>query len=159
MLMTVRGVCVDDEPVVIDGRDPHRDSRPDEDKYQKLGLAHIEYRLDRQSNFSAAKPREKVPRKGPLLARATQNLDTMEYFEDRRIVVGLTTEELAQQLPLTGRRKTCSIRVVLYYDPDYVPVTRAWVTDPDPKHGAKWLKKLPESTNPGIHPGRWFNMN
>eukprot|EP00959_Pyramimonas_sp_CCMP1952_P416643 8729019-Pyramimonas_sp.AAC.1 len=53
------GLCVDDEPAAIDGRDPQRDSRPDEDKYQKLGLAHIEYRLDRQSNFSAAKPREK----------------------------------------------------------------------------------------------------
>eukprot|EP00959_Pyramimonas_sp_CCMP1952_P358000 7495745-Pyramimonas_sp.AAC.1 len=50
----------------------------------------------------------------------------MEYFEDRRVVVGLTKEELTQKLPLTGRRKTCSIRVVPYYDPDYVPVTRAW---------------------------------
>eukprot|EP00959_Pyramimonas_sp_CCMP1952_P173464 3625054-Pyramimonas_sp.AAC.1 len=37
------GACVDDEPAVIDGRDPQRDSRPDEDKDQKLGLAHIEY--------------------------------------------------------------------------------------------------------------------
>eukprot|EP00959_Pyramimonas_sp_CCMP1952_P474004 9502714-Pyramimonas_sp.AAC.1 len=50
------GLCVDDEPAVIDGRGPQRDSRPDEDKDQKLGLAHIEYRLDRHSNFSAAKP-------------------------------------------------------------------------------------------------------
>eukprot|EP00959_Pyramimonas_sp_CCMP1952_P022084 464273-Pyramimonas_sp.AAC.1 len=60
---------------------------------------------------------------------------------------------------MTGCRKTCSIRVVLYYDPDYVPVTRARVTDPDPEHGAQWLQKLPEPTNPGIHPGRWFNVN
>eukprot|EP00959_Pyramimonas_sp_CCMP1952_P352203 7379601-Pyramimonas_sp.AAC.1 len=51
------------------------------------------------------------------------------------------------------------MRVVLYYDPAYVPVTRVWVTDPDPKCGAQWLKKLPESTNPGIHPGRCFNVN
>eukprot|EP00959_Pyramimonas_sp_CCMP1952_P190949 3993378-Pyramimonas_sp.AAC.1 len=78
----------------------------------------------------------------------------MEYFEDRRIVVGLTREELTQKLPLTGRRKTCSKRVVLYYDPDYVSVTRVWVTEPDPKCGAQWLKKLPEPTNPGIHRGR-----
>eukprot|EP00959_Pyramimonas_sp_CCMP1952_P341976 7163847-Pyramimonas_sp.AAC.1 len=40
-----------------------------------------------------------------------------------------------------------------------VPVTRVWVTDPDPKRGAQWLKKLLDSTNPGIHPGRWFNVN
>eukprot|EP00959_Pyramimonas_sp_CCMP1952_P074205 1550703-Pyramimonas_sp.AAC.1 len=83
----------------------------------------------------------------------------MEYFEDRRIVAGLTEEELTQKLPLTRRRKTCSMRVVLYYEPDYVPVARIWVTDPNPKYGAQWLKKLPESTNPGVHPGRWFNMN
>eukprot|EP00959_Pyramimonas_sp_CCMP1952_P280178 5857390-Pyramimonas_sp.AAC.1 len=83
----------------------------------------------------------------------------MERFEDRRIVVGLTKEELTQQLPLTGRRKTRSIRVVFYYDPDYVPVARARVTDPDPKYGDPWLKKMPESTNTGIHPGRWLNMN
>eukprot|EP00959_Pyramimonas_sp_CCMP1952_P013629 287865-Pyramimonas_sp.AAC.1 len=61
----------------------------------------------------------------------------MEYFEDRRIVVGLTKEELTQKHSLTGRRKTCSIRIVLYYDPDYVPVTRIWVTDPDPKYGTQ----------------------
>eukprot|EP00959_Pyramimonas_sp_CCMP1952_P145228 3040734-Pyramimonas_sp.AAC.1 len=78
----------------------------------------------------------------------------MEYFEDRRVVGGLTKEELTQKLPLTGRRKTCSVRVVLYYDPDHVPVTRIRVIDPDPKYGAQWLKKLPESTNPGVHPGR-----
>eukprot|EP00959_Pyramimonas_sp_CCMP1952_P078781 1646873-Pyramimonas_sp.AAC.1 len=86
------GLFVDDGPVVIDGRGPQRDFHPGEDKDKKLGLAHIEYRLDRQSNFSAAKPREKVPGKGRLLARATQNLGTMEYFEDRRIVAGLTKE-------------------------------------------------------------------
>eukprot|EP00959_Pyramimonas_sp_CCMP1952_P042258 883818-Pyramimonas_sp.AAC.1 len=65
----------------------------------------------------------------------------MEYFEDRRIDVGLTKEELTQKFPLTGRRKTCSIRVVLYDDPDYVPTARVWVTDPVPKHSAQWLKK------------------
>eukprot|EP00959_Pyramimonas_sp_CCMP1952_P013465 284072-Pyramimonas_sp.AAC.1 len=93
-------LCVGGEPMVVDGRDPQRDSHP-ADKNQKLGLARLEYRLDRQSNFSAAKPREKVPGKGQLLARTTQNLDTMEYFEDRRIVAGLTKEELTHKLPLT----------------------------------------------------------
>eukprot|EP00959_Pyramimonas_sp_CCMP1952_P206594 4320298-Pyramimonas_sp.AAC.1 len=78
----------------------------------------------------------------------------MEYFEDRRIVAGLAIEELIQKLPLTGRRKTCSLRVVLYYDPDCAPITRAWVTDPGPNYSAQWLKKLPGSTNPGMHPGR-----
>eukprot|EP00959_Pyramimonas_sp_CCMP1952_P141539 2962321-Pyramimonas_sp.AAC.1 len=74
------GLCVDDGPAVIDGRGPQRDSRPGEDKDKKLGLAHIECRLDRQTNFSAAKPREKVPGKSQLLARTTQHLDTMELF-------------------------------------------------------------------------------
>eukprot|EP00959_Pyramimonas_sp_CCMP1952_P126474 2645241-Pyramimonas_sp.AAC.1 len=77
----------------------------------------------------------------------------MEYFEDRRIVAGLTKEELIHKLPLTGRRKTCRIRVVLYDDPAYVPITRVWVADPDPKYSAQRLQKLPESTNPGVHPG------
>eukprot|EP00959_Pyramimonas_sp_CCMP1952_P253268 5291349-Pyramimonas_sp.AAC.1 len=36
------GLRVDGEPVVIDGRGPRRDSRSDDDKYRKLGLAHIE---------------------------------------------------------------------------------------------------------------------
>eukprot|EP00959_Pyramimonas_sp_CCMP1952_P171148 3576236-Pyramimonas_sp.AAC.1 len=104
---------------------------------------HGEILAQMKINIRTAKPPEKVPGKGQLLARATQNLDAMEYSEDRRIVVV---------------EKTCSIRVVLYYDHDYVPVTRVWVTDPDPKRGAQRLKKLPESTNPGVHPGRWFNI-
>eukprot|EP00959_Pyramimonas_sp_CCMP1952_P141634 2964387-Pyramimonas_sp.AAC.1 len=41
------GVIVDDAPVVPDGRDPRRGSRPDDDAKHKLGLAHIHYRLDR----------------------------------------------------------------------------------------------------------------
>eukprot|EP00959_Pyramimonas_sp_CCMP1952_P443153 9278110-Pyramimonas_sp.AAC.1 len=61
----------------------------------------------------------------------------MEYFEDRRTVAGLAKEELTQKLPLTGRRQTCSIRFVLYYDPDYVPITRVWVTDADLKYSAQ----------------------
>eukprot|EP00959_Pyramimonas_sp_CCMP1952_P169461 3540127-Pyramimonas_sp.AAC.1 len=77
------GLRVDEEPVAIGGRGPQRDSRPDEDQDHKLGLAHIEYRLDRQSNFSAAKPREGVPGKGQPLSRTTQNLDAMECYEDR----------------------------------------------------------------------------
>eukprot|EP00959_Pyramimonas_sp_CCMP1952_P136885 2864188-Pyramimonas_sp.AAC.1 len=27
-----------------------------------------------------------------------------------------------------------------YYDLGYVPMTRVWVADPDPKHSAQWLK-------------------
>eukprot|EP00959_Pyramimonas_sp_CCMP1952_P367212 7691152-Pyramimonas_sp.AAC.1 len=61
----------------------------------------------------------------------------MEYNEGRRVVAGLTAEELTQQLPLKGRRKTCSIRVVLYCDPHDVPVTRVWVTYPNPLCGAQ----------------------
>eukprot|EP00959_Pyramimonas_sp_CCMP1952_P014044 297062-Pyramimonas_sp.AAC.1 len=52
------GLRVDDEPMVVDGRDPQRDSHP-ADKNQKLRLAQLECRLDRQSNLSAGKPREK----------------------------------------------------------------------------------------------------
>eukprot|EP00959_Pyramimonas_sp_CCMP1952_P409033 8571994-Pyramimonas_sp.AAC.1 len=44
------------------------------------------------------------------------------------------------------------------YDLDYVPVTRVWVTGPDPRYGAQWLKRLFSSTNPGTHPSRWFNV-
>eukprot|EP00959_Pyramimonas_sp_CCMP1952_P330515 6921013-Pyramimonas_sp.AAC.1 len=36
------GLCVDDEPMVVDGRVPRRDSHP-ADKNQKLGLAQLEY--------------------------------------------------------------------------------------------------------------------
>eukprot|EP00959_Pyramimonas_sp_CCMP1952_P416114 8718272-Pyramimonas_sp.AAC.1 len=99
---------------------------------QKLGLAHAEYRLDRQSNSSVAQPRSRVPGPGQLLARTTQNLDTREYYEDERIVAGLSNEELTGKVPLKGRRKTCSIRVVLYYDPDYAPVARVRFADADP---------------------------
>eukprot|EP00959_Pyramimonas_sp_CCMP1952_P174723 3651693-Pyramimonas_sp.AAC.1 len=41
------GLYVGDVPVVVDGRGPQRDSHP-ADKNQKLGLAQLEYRLDRQ---------------------------------------------------------------------------------------------------------------
>eukprot|EP00959_Pyramimonas_sp_CCMP1952_P350259 7338364-Pyramimonas_sp.AAC.1 len=82
----------------------------------------------------------------------------MEYYEERRIAAGLGKDKLVGKLPLKGRRKTCSIRVALYYDPDYAPVTRVWVADPDPRYGAQWLKKLPTSTSLEIRPSRWFNM-
>eukprot|EP00959_Pyramimonas_sp_CCMP1952_P126009 2634907-Pyramimonas_sp.AAC.1 len=106
-----------------------------------------------------AQPRSRVPGPGQLLARTTQNLDILEYCEDRRIVAGLGKDELTGKLPLKGRRKPFSIRVVLYDDPDYAPVTRVWVTDPDARYGAQWLKKVPRSTSPGIRPWRWFNMS
>ena len=109
-------------PVDADGRGPQRDRQPDDGG--SLGLFHIECRLDRQFNYSMAQPRNPVPRPSQLLARITQTLDTMEYYENRRIIAGLTKEELTDQLPLTGRRKTCSIRVVLSYVPDYVPNDR-----------------------------------
>eukprot|EP00959_Pyramimonas_sp_CCMP1952_P362771 7596936-Pyramimonas_sp.AAC.1 len=83
----------------------------------------------------------------------------MEYYEDRRIVAGLSQEELTGKLPPKGRRNICSIRAVLYYDPDYAPVTRVWVTDPDPRYGAQWLEKLPSSAHPGRRPNRRFNMS
>eukprot|EP00959_Pyramimonas_sp_CCMP1952_P378836 7935744-Pyramimonas_sp.AAC.1 len=51
---------------------PRRDSRPDDDTKQKLGLAHTEYTLDRLSNFSVAQPRSRVPGPGQPLARTTQ---------------------------------------------------------------------------------------
>eukprot|EP00959_Pyramimonas_sp_CCMP1952_P120372 2517123-Pyramimonas_sp.AAC.1 len=66
------GSIVDDVPVVPDGRAPRRDTRPDDGTRQKLGLAHAEYRLDRQSNFSVAQPRSRVPRPRQLLAQTTQ---------------------------------------------------------------------------------------
>eukprot|EP00959_Pyramimonas_sp_CCMP1952_P418728 8771667-Pyramimonas_sp.AAC.1 len=53
----------------------------------------------------------------PRLSRDQESL--MESFEDRR-----AKDEITEKLPLRGRRKTCSIRVVLYYDPEYVPVAR-----------------------------------
>ena len=71
------GLAMAEGPVNADGQDPQRDRPPD--PVGKLGLAHIEYRLDRQSNFSIAPPRSKVPRRCQLLARTTQNLDTMEF--------------------------------------------------------------------------------
>eukprot|EP00959_Pyramimonas_sp_CCMP1952_P161917 3385456-Pyramimonas_sp.AAC.1 len=83
----------------------------------------------------------------------------MQYYEDRRVVVRPTKDDLTEKLTLRGRRRTCSSRVVLCYDPDYVPVTRVWVTDPNPLHGAQWLKKLPNSISPGIYPSRWFNVS
>eukprot|EP00959_Pyramimonas_sp_CCMP1952_P353566 7407689-Pyramimonas_sp.AAC.1 len=58
--------------------------------------------MDRQSNFSVAKPRERVPGKGQLLARTTQNLDTMAYFEDKRIVIGLAKEENDTKASIDG---------------------------------------------------------
>eukprot|EP00959_Pyramimonas_sp_CCMP1952_P338110 7080647-Pyramimonas_sp.AAC.1 len=89
-----------------------------------------------------AQPRSRVPGPGQLLARTTHNLDAMEYSDDRRVVVGLYQDELTEMLPLK----------------DYVSITRVWITEPDPLHGARWLQQLPNSTNPGIHPSRWFNM-
>eukprot|EP00959_Pyramimonas_sp_CCMP1952_P118816 2484184-Pyramimonas_sp.AAC.1 len=57
---------------------PQRDSRPDRDPNQKIGLAHVEYRLDRQSKFSAAQTRARVPGPGQLLARTSQHFVTLE---------------------------------------------------------------------------------
>eukprot|EP00959_Pyramimonas_sp_CCMP1952_P307159 6428957-Pyramimonas_sp.AAC.1 len=83
----------------------------------------------------------------------------MEYYEDARIVAGLSKQELTGRLPLKGRRTICSMRVLLHCNPDYVPATRVRGADPDPRHGAQWLKKSPSSTSPDMHPSRLFNTS
>ena len=53
------------------------------------------------------------------------------------------------------KRKTCNIRTVFYYDPDYQKpdTVDTW----DAEWGHKLLKRTrKDSTNPGIHPWRWF---
>eukprot|EP00959_Pyramimonas_sp_CCMP1952_P028648 601019-Pyramimonas_sp.AAC.1 len=98
----LRGVVVDDAPVVPGGGDPRRDSQPDDDPNKKLGLARAE--------CIGSTPRSKVPGPGQLLARTAQNLDTMGYYKDKRIVAGPNKEELTGNLPLKGRRTFGSMR-------------------------------------------------
>ena len=101
------GPGIDGGPVLVGGQDSQRDPRPDEDV--RLGLAELEYHLNRQLNLSMAKPREQWPRPGQLRARAAQDLDATEYFENKGIAVGLSKDELTEKWLLTGRRNTFSI--------------------------------------------------
>eukprot|EP00959_Pyramimonas_sp_CCMP1952_P007389 154535-Pyramimonas_sp.AAC.1 len=56
-----------------------------------------------------AQPRSRVPGPGQLLARTTNNLDTMECYEGRRIVAGLGKYELTGKLPLKGGREPVAL--------------------------------------------------
>eukprot|EP00959_Pyramimonas_sp_CCMP1952_P160610 3358789-Pyramimonas_sp.AAC.1 len=62
-------------------------------------------------------PLRYFPDPGQLLARATQDLDAMEYYECHRVVASLMKHELAEKFPLVGRRKICSAREPLQRKP------------------------------------------
>ena len=81
-------------------------------------LAVQEVILPRQSKFLAALARG-LPKPEQILARATQNLDTAGYLETHFVTLGKTTEELSMPLPLKGKTKTCHLRTVVCYDPEY----------------------------------------
>ena len=115
--------------------------------------------LARQSKFLAAPTRggPGVPKLEQIMARTTQNLDTAEYLETNFVTVGKTAAELSQPLPLKGRARTCHLRTVFYYDPEYYKPDVVETYDPEFKHASlKRTKK--NSTNPGVHPIRWWKM-
>ena len=97
-------------------------------------------------------------KKEQILARTVQNVDTCEYYEVNRVVLGLTKEELTMPLPLKGRRKTCQLRTVFYYDPEYVKPNSIPVWDAEFGH-ATYTRTNKDSTNPGVHPARWWHWN
>ena len=62
-----------------------------------------------------------------------------------------------QPFPLPSRKKTCNLRVVLHYDPDYRPVNKARASDP--VKGDRLRHEQKGSDNAGVHPRVWFNLS
>eukprot|EP00959_Pyramimonas_sp_CCMP1952_P404009 8465694-Pyramimonas_sp.AAC.1 len=89
------------------------------------------------------------------MARTTQNLDTGEHYEKNRAVAGKPLEELTKPLPLKGKEKTAHLRVAFYSDPYYRRPNEADVYD-EVCGNAVLRRTQKESTNPGVHPDRWF---
>eukprot|EP00959_Pyramimonas_sp_CCMP1952_P015710 332324-Pyramimonas_sp.AAC.2 len=99
-------------PVQVGGCN-HRGSAPAESG-RGLGLRSVECELERQTYFSCeCRGLGGVPEPGQLLASDSQNCDTLRYSEDEQFESDSPTDELSQKLPLTGQRRTCTLRVGL----------------------------------------------
>ena len=119
-------------------------------------LAEFEMSVTRQSRFLAA-PTRSGPKFEQTLARTTQNMHTLEYYEREAAVVGKSRGELSKPLPLKGKAKTAHLRVVYYYDPFYVQPDCVEVYDLE--FGEVTLKRTQkDSMNPGVRPNRWWKM-
>ena len=91
------------------------------------------------------------------MARTTQNLDTAEYLDTDFVTIGRSAEELRRPLPLKGKARTCHLRTVFYYDPEYHTPDVVDTYDPEFKYASLERTKK-ESTNLGVHPMRWWRM-
>ncbi len=91
-----------------------------------IQLAAWERSDKRATHFVLDKPND-GPAPSSVLARTTQNhLDTGELFEDRRVVLGEATADLLGPLPITGKRKYCRLKTVLYFDPSHKTPKGFW---------------------------------
>ena len=66
-------------------------------------LAEFEVSITRQTRFFPA-PTRGGPKFSQIMARATQNMQTLEYYEREEVVVGKAWEELDKPLPLNEDR-------------------------------------------------------
>ena len=86
-----------------------------------------------------------------VLALTVQNLDTLEYYEDKLVVLGLKIAELTKPLPLQAPHKTCQLRTVLYYDPDFDKPSGYW-------HMGHCIRYYKDSNNPGLPSTFWSGL-
>ena len=93
-----------------------------------------------------------------LLARSIWDIQTFEYYEHNRVIVGLSEEQLTEDLPETKKKaKLRHLHITLYFDPDYQPAQRVWCEATDGQV-ACWLHRRKGSLNPGVHPLVWFKL-
>ncbi len=109
-------------------------------------------RIDKRATHFVLDRRDYGPSPASVLARTSQNLDTGEFFEDRRVIIGESTADLLGPLPLTGKRKYCRLKTILYFDPSHKTPKGFWA-------GGQWIRSIKGSNNPGIHPDLYRSVS
>ena len=142
----------EDDPV-----DPELEGEPlpapldDDDEPGEYRIGTWDRRDKKAKNFVLGKVKD-GPCADAILARSVQNMDTGEFYEIKKLVVGRTMEDLLGPLPLEGRKKSCDLLTTLYFDPDFKQ-PRGYFVD------GVWQRRYKNSRNPGILAAFWADAS
>ena len=93
-----------------------------------------------------------------LLARTIQDVQSFHYYEYQRVIVGLTDDQLTEELVQVGKKTPLrNLHVTLWFDPEYKQRDRVWCESTD-GHPSVWLHRKKDSLNPGVLPLVWFKL-
>ena len=111
------------------------------------------------ARWKPPKGRGPSPDLSTLLARTIQDMQTFHYYEHQRVIVGLTDDQLTEELVQLGKKTALrNLHVTLWFDPEYKQREKVWCETTDGED-ACWLHRKKASLNPGVHPKVWYKCS